>query len=96
MVPIEPIFLVGDEIDWFQRIPWHKEKGPFVVVQIYDNDKGTCVCGKKGKHQLTSICQDLPKQLVVVKVKDSNWILLDHNNGTPAKMASRFFRKVVE
>ena len=96
MVPIEPIFQIGDEIKWYQKIPWHKEEGPFIVVTTHNNDHDTCVCGKKGKHEMTTICRKLPKQLVVVKVKTNNWILLDQNSCQPAQIASQFFRKVVE
>ncbi len=96
MIPVEPIFQIGDEISWFQKIPWHKEDGPFVVVNTYDNNANACICGQKGRHQRTNICQNLPKQLVVVRLKTNNGILLDQHSGNPAIMASRFFRKVVE
>jgi hypothetical protein len=95
MVTIEPIFEIGDEISWFEKVPWHKEDGPFIVVKTHNNDPNTCVCGQKGKHAKTNICQTLPKQLVVVRVKDSDWVLLDQGSCRPAQIASRFFRKVV-
>lgn len=91
----EVTFAIDDKVDWQERLPWHKEDGPFIVIKVYNNHPLACTCGRNGDHRRGELCRSLPRQLVVVKTIRDNWVLLDHTNGSPAKIASRFFRAVV-
>lgn len=96
-----PIFQVGDELTWKGELtPGHTEPGPFLVLNIKNNDDPrACGCGASRKNGYTHFddvaegdcCHELPRQWVTVSYNGNN---LKYADGSDVVFCSDWFRKV--